>query len=308
MARQPKQVHIYLYRKRRERYEYAIFQRKDMPFCWQGVCGGLEDNETAEEGARRELYEEAGVEGKLPLYRLESVSYLPVNIFNVESQKAWGKDVVVVPLYFFAMPFNGVINLSNEHTDVKWLPYEEAYELVFYADQKIALYELNEGLRCGNLGEVRTCTAGLAHEFRENNDISKQFNVVAVFDSDCRHVLMCKRSKEPYQGLYNLVGGKVEDGEEGLSAAYRELEEETGISPHDIILTHVMDFTYYLSNIMIGAYAGRLKRDIAVAGEENDLEWIELSQDFFDTLRFAGEGNIGHILEQVFLRKEIILK
>lgn len=154
MARQPIQVHIYLYRKRKEHSEYAVFQREDMPFCWQGVCGGLEDNETAEEGARRELYEEAGVEVTLPLYRLESVSYLPVNIFNVESQKAWGSDVVVVPIYFFAMPFDGMINLSNEHTDVKWLPYEEAYELVFYTDQKIALYELNERLRRRNLREA----------------------------------------------------------------------------------------------------------------------------------------------------------
>lgn len=51
-----------------------------------------------------------------------------------------------------------------------------------------------------------------------------EFNIIAVFDKDCENILMCKRRKNPYKGLYNLVGGKIENGEDGLSAAYRELE------------------------------------------------------------------------------------
>lgn len=144
MARQPKQVHVFLFRKDEDGYKYAIFQRADMPFCWQGVCGGLEDSETVEEGARREVYEEAGIEEHLPLYSLESISYLPDNIFSDTARAVWGKNIVVVPIYFFAMPFDGQVKLSEEHIDVKWLAYEDAYNLIYYYDQKIALYELNE--------------------------------------------------------------------------------------------------------------------------------------------------------------------
>lgn len=151
MPRQPKQVHIFLYRKREDHYEYAIFQRADMLFCWQGVCGGLEDEETEVEGARREIFEEAGVKEYLPLYRLESISCLPSNIFDKETREMWGNDVVIIPLYFFAMPFDGVIQLSDEHTEMRWLPYEQAHELVYYNDQKTALYELNERLIRNNL-------------------------------------------------------------------------------------------------------------------------------------------------------------
>lgn len=50
-------------------------------------------------------------------------------------------------MYFFAMPFNGQIQLSDEHTGIKWLSYESAHELIYYQDQKIALYELNEKLQ-----------------------------------------------------------------------------------------------------------------------------------------------------------------
>lgn len=151
MARQPKQVHIFLYRERNNAFEYAIFQRADMPFCWQGVCGGLEDEETPEEGARRELFEEAGIAERLPLIQLESVSFLPADIFSPEQLKIWGDDVVVIPMFFFVMPFGGEIKLSEEHSDVKWLSFEEADRLVYYHDQKTALYELNEKLRRGIL-------------------------------------------------------------------------------------------------------------------------------------------------------------
>lgn len=135
-----------------------------------------------------------------------------------------------------------------------------------------------------------------------------EFNIIAVFDKDRENILMCKRRKNPYKGLYNLVGGKVENGEDGLSAAYRELEEETGISKSDIILTHLMDFTYHLPRVKVEVYVGHLNKEVAVYGDENDLEWIGIEQNFFDVSRFAGEGNIGHIMEHIYLSKEILLK
>lgn len=135
-----------------------------------------------------------------------------------------------------------------------------------------------------------------------------EFNAIAVFDKDCNQILMCKRRKNPYKGLYNFVGGKIEAGEEGLTAAYRELEEETGIKQGDICLRHLMDFTYHLPSIKLEVYVGRLTGDVAVYGDENDLEWIGLNQNFFDMNQYAGEGNIGHIMEHILLSKEILLK
>jgi len=151
MSRQPKQIHVYLYRKTQSGYEYAIFQRRDNPLWWQGICGGVEDEETFEEAAIRETYEEAGITDKLPLYRLDNVSYLPVSIFNERTQRIWGSDVVVVPMYFFAIPFYGEVMLSPEHTEVRWLDYANAHKLVYFLDQQTALYELNERLMRGNL-------------------------------------------------------------------------------------------------------------------------------------------------------------
>lgn len=54
-------------------------------------------------------------------------------------------------------------------------------------------------------------------------------NVIVIFDKNLNKTLMCKRTKEPYMGMYNLVGGKIEKENDGLNEAYRELEEETNI-------------------------------------------------------------------------------
>lgn len=150
MSRQPQQVHIYLYRKNiAGEYEFSVFQRSDNEIWWQGICGGVEEGETIEESARREIYEEAGIKENLPLYRLDTESYLPSNIFLTQTN--WDNDIVVVPMYFFAMPFNGAIVISDEHTEVRWCTYEEAEKLIFFHDQKTALWELKERLSRGNL-------------------------------------------------------------------------------------------------------------------------------------------------------------
>ena len=132
-------------------------------------------------------------------------------------------------------------------------------------------------------------------------------NLIVVYNSSRDKILMCKRLKEPYLGLYNFVGGHIEDGEDGLTAAYRELEEETGITANDIKLTHLMDFNYPLDNCYVEVYAGRLFRDIAVSGDENELFWSDLNHNFFDMTIYAGEGNIGHILYHINFHSKDIL-
>ncbi len=125
-----------------------------------------------------------------------------------------------------------------------------------------------------------------------------------IYNQGMDQLLMCKRLKDPYKGLSNLVGGKIEDGEIGIEAAYRELLEETNISREDVTLKHVMDLKYYLSDCYLEVYFGRLKRDVLVSGDENELYWSDLNKDFFDLSLFAGEGNIGHMIKQVNLYKD----
>jgi len=136
----------------------------------------------------------------------------------------------------------------------------------------------------------------------------KKCNIIIVYNQKEEKILMCKRTKEPYKGKLNFVGGKVQNKESKLHAAYRELYEETGISKKDITLTHIMNFQYILLDMELEVYAGKIKKERKLIEEENPLLWIDKTENFFDTDKFAGEGNIGHILEHIKKHHDQILR
>lgn len=127
----------------------------------------------------------------------------------------------------------------------------------------------------------------------------KKMNVIVVFDTTLENILMCKRTKEPYMGMYNLVGGKIEKENDGINEAYRELEEETNIKKYDIELIHFMNLTYTKWDKELEVYYGILKNKVELIEEVNKLEWLSVNDNFFDMKIYAGEGNIGHIIEEI---------
>lgn len=133
------------------------------------------------------------------------------------------------------------------------------------------------------------------------------YNIIIVFNKNEDKVLMCKRTKDPYKELSNFPGGKIESGELGIDAAYRELREETSIGTKDIFLTHLMDFTYHMQDIYLEVYVGKIDEDIEVYGSENKLYWESIHANFFDYRKYAGEGNIGHIMLQIEMYKKYLL-
>ena len=136
----------------------------------------------------------------------------------------------------------------------------------------------------------------------------KKYNVTVVFDKTEKKLLMCQRAKDPFKGKLNFVGGKVEPNETEDDAAYRELYEETGISKDDISLTRVLDFKYYLLNMELEVYCGKIKKDITLKEEINKLLWVDRSENFCDSDLFAGNCNIEHILRQIEYYRDILLK
>ncbi|MDJ1476102.1 NUDIX pyrophosphatase [Bacillus sp. LS15-K4] len=142
--RAPYQVLIFPYIITEDSIQYAIFNRSDDGY-WQGIAGGGEDGETPIESAKRESFEEAGILREYPYIKLDSVSSLPVE--DVVGKFLWGEDVYVIKEFSFGVKVpTKNISLSKEHSNYKWLSFEEAVMLLKWDSNKTALWELNKRL------------------------------------------------------------------------------------------------------------------------------------------------------------------
>ena len=154
MARAPLQVIVFAYRFTIEdQLEYAIFFRETGRFgnFWQAISGGGEDDETPLQAARREAGEEAGLPASLHFWQLESMAMLPADLAAGELQ--WGPAVLVVPEYCFAVEAGShEIVLSSEHTEYRWVTYEQGQQMLKWDSNRNALWELNHRLLNGAHG------------------------------------------------------------------------------------------------------------------------------------------------------------
>jgi dATP pyrophosphohydrolase len=146
VARAPFQVLVIPYRFEDDgAMRYALFRRSERGGgYWQAIAGGGEDGESAEDAARREAYEEAGISVDATYVRLSTVTSIPVVNF---AGTDWGDDVLVIPEYAFGVEVTSRdLTISDEHVEYCWVPYGDARDLVRWDSNRTALWELNRRL------------------------------------------------------------------------------------------------------------------------------------------------------------------
>lgn len=143
--RQPYQTLIFPYKRENNEILFAIFLRDDMK-VWQGICGGGEENETILDTAKREAFEEAGINYNSDYIQLDTTTTMPV--VAITGKFSWGEDTFVVKEYCFGVNVkNQEIKLSDEHPEYRWLKYDEAHKMLKWDSDRTALWELNERLK-----------------------------------------------------------------------------------------------------------------------------------------------------------------
>lgn len=111
---------------------------------------------------------------------------------------------------------------------------------------------------------------------------------VLVFLTRGDEVLLLKRADDRplFPGLYNGLGGHVERGESVLAAAYREVEEESGLRPARLWLcaTIVIDTGETAAGILMSVFCGQLADEATGSNQllrssaEGALQWVPVAQ------------------------------
>jgi len=127
-----KQIDSYIYRNTENGPVYLMLKRspgKYYEHLWQGVAGKIEKGETATQTVIRELKEETGKE--------------PIKIFVADHiasfYDASKNRILMVPIFGIEVK-DSEVQLSEEHSEYKWVSFVEALALLTWKGQK-------EGLR-----------------------------------------------------------------------------------------------------------------------------------------------------------------
>ncbi len=118
---------------------------------------------------------------------------------------------------------------------------------------------------------------------------------IAVFSENA--VLLVRRRRGPFRGLWSLPGGSVEAGEEPRSAALRELLEETGISAHidgklDDVLIETTEEDGTASRYRLAVFYGSYRGGAARASSDADaVVWVTLDR-LQDLVLTAGTADL----------------
>lgn len=138
--REPYQILSIPYRVVDGKLLFCILRRADSSY-WQFIAGGGENGETPTQAAKRETIEEIGVD-PINIKQLTCIAYVPAEVIDESRRQHWDKNTVVIPEYSFAFECDSELTLSNEHTEYKWLTYNETRKLLKWDSNKVAMYEI----------------------------------------------------------------------------------------------------------------------------------------------------------------------
>ena len=131
-----KQVDSYIYRITSNGPVYLMLKRstgKYYEHLWQGVAGKIEKGETATQTVLRELKEETGKESKKLFVADHIASFYDAS-----------KDhILMVPIFGIEVE-NSEVQISDEHSEYKWVSFEDALALLTWKGQKEGLRTVND--------------------------------------------------------------------------------------------------------------------------------------------------------------------
>ena len=119
---------------------------------------------------------------------------------------------------------------------------------------------------------------------KDQGTFSDRYKVIPrslIFISKGDEILLIKgaTNKRLWANLYNGIGGHIEQGEDVLSAAIRETEEESGLTCSQLHLVgNIMIDTNQETGISIFVFWGEYKSGSLIESLEGTLEWVKIGQ------------------------------
>ncbi len=137
MTRLPNEVFVVV----RRGDEFLVVHRSPRGGAyWHGIAGGLEEGESNDEAAARELYEETGLVA-------QPVEIAEPFVYRIDEEPKYRElfpdaDGITVACYLVDAPDGWEPALNDEHDEYRWCSREEAVALLYWPEPKELLRTL----------------------------------------------------------------------------------------------------------------------------------------------------------------------
>lgn len=231
MTFQPTLIAAHLLRKNpvTKDYEYLLLRRSSAHLhgTWQMVTGKIEKEEPAWQAALREIKEETALS--------------PETFFSadfIETFYEASKNRLQLVVHFLAfIPYQEKVTLSGtEHDLYMWTSIKEAKEKMLFFSQIQSLDHIQHNFIDKEPLKIL--------EIPALQKVIQKFHlgIYAVIEAE-NSILLVKKTRGPYRGMWDLPGGSPLHGETTFQTLQREVIEETGIELPDATFHTAQTFT-----------------------------------------------------------------
>lgn len=137
-----------------------------------------------------------------------------------------------------------------------------------------------------------------AHIFRERN-------------GNLEFLLLKRASYQYYPNLWQMVSGKIKDGEKAYQTALREIKEETNLIPEKLWIAPNINSFYspddeYIS--LIPVFAAKVSHDseVVISSEHSEYKWVN-KDEAKNLLAWEGQRKSVDVIAEYFISRKSFL-
>ena len=253
--------------------QWVLCRHKDRN-SWEIPGGHIEQGESALEAAKRELLEETGA---------EDADIRQVGYYSVQNEQR----IQYGALFFADVNKMGILTIDSEITEVllatalpENLTYPQIQPRLFLAVQEW----LNMQSACDELWDVydkdRKLT-GRTHKRGEYLNPGDFHLVVYIWmQNSSGQFLLTKRSpNKGFPNMWETTGGSAVAGDDSLTAALREVREETGLVLDPDKGTNIINYAGedYFADVWLFSQDFDLRNVVLLEGETCDAGYFSLN-------------------------------
>ncbi len=121
-------------------------------------------------------------------------------------------------------------------------------------------------------------------------------------------LLMKRSDNQFYPGLWQMVTGKIIDGEQAFETALREIKEETGLTPLQLWVAPTINSFYEPKEeyiCLLPVFAAKVDSDstITISNEHTEYKWLN-KVEAKELLAWPGQREAVDVIEDYFINKK----